>query len=318
MLPPSGSGGSAGSAAGTGGGSQPTGNGGQSGAAPGGAGGTAGSGTPGAAGTAGMGTGGRGGAGGTGNGGVGGIAGAGTAGVGGIAGAGTAGVGGRGGMAGGAAGATPGGAGGTSFAGAGGAGLAGSGGAGLAGTGGISAAGAGGAPGCSPSCDSNHTCVSTKCLLIDGLQCTLASQCASGVCSPFYVDQDGDGYGTGTAVGFCGTTTPIGYAAQSGDCCDTASNLAVAKLIHPGADFQTTSAGGVCGGITWDYDCDGMIETNPKTIMCNPNPPDCTYQVVDYGEDGCGGGPSNCSCAPAGPNYCAIGCSGHPGTIACR
>ena len=93
----------------------------------------------------------------------------------------------------------------------------------------------------------------------DGQPCSLATNCTSHVCTGFYVDVDGDGYGAGQAVGFCGTTAPIGYASQSGDCCDSATNLAVAKLIHPGADFQTTSAGGVCG-ITWDYDCSGAIE----------------------------------------------------------
>ena len=93
----------------------------------------------------------------------------------------------------------------------------------------------------------------------DGQPCSLAKDCTSGTCTPFYADVDGDGYGAGQAIGFCGTTPPIGYSAQSGDCCDSAPNLAIAKLIHPGADFQTTSAGGTCN-ITWDYDCSGAIE----------------------------------------------------------
>ncbi len=99
----------------------------------------------------------------------------------------------------------------------------------------------------------------------DGQPCSLAKECASGTCTPFYVDIDGDGYGAGQATGFCGTAPPVGYSAQSGDCCDSASNLAIAKLIHPGADFQTTSAGGVCN-ITWDYDCSGAVESNPQDV----------------------------------------------------
>ena len=106
----------------------------------------------------------------------------------------------------------------------------------------------------------------------DGQPCSLAKDCASGTCSPFYVDVDGDGYGAGQAMGFCGTTPPVGYAAQSGDCCDSAPNLAIAKLIHPGADFQTTSAGGTCN-ITWDYDCSGAVESSPKTVACGRNVP---------------------------------------------
>ena len=77
----------------------------------------------------------------------------------------------------------------------------------------------------------------------DGQSCSVASQCVSNTCTPFYVDQDGDGYGTGQATGFCGTTPPVGYAAQTGDCCDTATNIAVAKLIHPGAGLPDHQRG---------------------------------------------------------------------------
>jgi len=112
------------------------------------------------------------------------------------------------------------------------------------------------------------------------------SQCASGACNGFYRDVDGDGYGTGQAVGFCTLTTPpIGYSAQSGDCCDDATNLALAKSIHPGADFQTTSAGGVCG-ITWDYDCSGATETNPK--FASDCTADCMPVYTDFPEAACG------------------------------
>ncbi len=137
--------------------------------------------------------------------------------------------------------------------------------AGVTGAGGVAGiTGTGGSPAtCNPSCSSStQTCVGTKCLLNDGQSCSVASQCASNACTPFYVDQDGDGYGTGQATGFCGTTPPVGYSAQTGDCCDTATNIAVAKLIHPGAGYQTTSAGGVCN-ITWDYNCSGAIEARP-------------------------------------------------------
>jgi hypothetical protein len=149
-----------------------------------------------------------------------------------------------------------------------------------------------------------------------------ASQCASGACNPFYRDVDGDGYGTGQAVGFCTlTAAPIGYAIQTGDCCDDAANIAVAKLINPGADFQTTSAGGICGGITWDYDCDGVVESNPQTIACNNDYPTCTSRMASYNDSYCGRSPEGCSCAGAGngiTGVCAKGCSGAPGTVACR
>ena len=151
----------------------------------------------------------------------------------------------------------------------------------------------------------------------DGQPCFVGGDCASGTCSPFYVDVDGDGYGTGQAMGFCGTTPPVGYAAQSGDCCDNATNLAVAKLIHPGADFQTTSAGGACG-ITWDYDCSGTVESNPQTVACPSSPP-CTATTVSYDESQCGTADTEgCNCSSAGSG-CVTACVGHPAVpIGCK
>jgi hypothetical protein len=131
----------------------------------------------------------------------------------------------------------------------------------------------------------------------DGQPCTLATNCASHVCTAFYVDVDGDGYGTGQATSFCGTTAPVGYASQNGDCCDSATNLAVAKLIHPGADFQTTSAGGVCG-ITWDYNCSGQTEQSiPKLAGCTLYP-ECTSIAGSFDDSICGTSVLFEACAP--------------------
>jgi hypothetical protein len=123
--------------------------------------------------------------------------------------------------------------------------------------------------------------------LEDGQPCSLATNCASHVCTGFYVDVDGDGYGTGQATGFCGTTAPVGYAFQSGDCCDNGTNLAIAKLIHPGADYQTSSAGGVCG-VIWDYDCSGTIEqSRPHVSYCGPYP-SCANMFDTFPDSDCG------------------------------
>ena len=228
------------------------------------------------------------GAGGSSTGGTGGIRG--TGGIGGVAG--TGGSTGTGGGAGGAAGA--GGAG----------GLAGA--AGIDGLGGASSGGVAGIAG----------------TVKDGQPCALPKDCTSGACTPFYVDVDNDGYGAGQAIGFCGATPPVGYSAQSGDCCDSASNLAIAKLIHPGADFQTTSAGGVCN-ITWDYDCSGAIESSPQTVACGETYPACTTTIVNLEETFCGTGyEDTCSCGGRGDGTtgsCFRNCGGHPAiTVGCR
>jgi hypothetical protein len=176
----------------------------------------------------------------------------------------------------------------------------------------------GGGAVCNPACDPTQTCSGGRCLLADAQQCVTGSQCASGACNPFYRDVDVDGYGTGQAVGFCTlTAAPIGYAAQNGDCCDDAASIAVAKLIHPGADFQTTSAGGICGGITWDYNCNGARDSNPQTMACNADPPNCTSKMEDTPETSCGGPLAVCGCSLAG-QICTRVCTGTPGTIACR
>jgi hypothetical protein len=186
---------------------------------------------------------------------------------------------------------------------------------GAGGTAGASGTGASGSAGTSGVAGSGGT-------IRDGQPCSLAKDCTSGACSPFYVDVDGDGYGAGQATGFCGTTPPIGYSAQSGDCCDSAPNLAIAKLIHPGANFQPTSAGGTCN-ITWDYDCSGSVESNPQTVSCGQTYPACTTTIVNLPENLCGTGyEKTCSCGGAGDGTvgsCFTNCGGHPAiTVGCK
>jgi hypothetical protein len=161
--------------------------------------------------------------------------------------------------------------------------------------------------------------VGSACLLNDGQQCSLVTQCASGICTPFYQDIDGDGYGAGPATGFCGSTTPVGYSAQTGDCCDSATNLAVAKLIHPNAGFHTVSAGGVCG-ITWDYDCDGLVETSFSMTGCGDNSvyPTCAVQFTDYPPDDCGMLENDLTCGTMTGVSSCIGFATGGGTLGCK
>ena len=162
---------------------------------------------------------------------------------------------------------------------------------------------------------STQTCVGTTCLLNDGQSCSVASQCVSNKCTPFYVDQDGDGYGTGQATGFCGTTPPVGYSAQTGDCCDTATNIAVARLIHPGASYQTTSAGGVCN-ITWDYNCSGTVEKNGQSCGACTAFPNCSCVLTDFPDQDCGTHVETAACLAESSTCSSLGNPGY--TLSCR
>jgi hypothetical protein len=116
-------------------------------------------------------------------------------------------------------------------------------------------------------------------------------------------------------MGFCGTTAPVGYAATNGDCCDDATHLAVAKLIHPGADFQTTSAGGVCS-ITWDYNCSGMVEKSGQACDSCSAAPTCACVSTDFPDEDCGTHVETPGCYSMPPG---CGSAGNPGfTLGCR
>jgi hypothetical protein len=147
--------------------------------------------------------------------------------------------------------------------------------------------------------------------MADGTACMRAAQCSSNACTPFYLDGDGDHYGAGAATNFCGTTAPTGYAAQGGDCCDTN------PTINPGAAFQTTI--GTCNGnTTWDFNCDGVIETQKSGTVAVPNgcapgatcasgcppAPNAIVPIVQT----CGDWTTGAACAAACPSPPAPGC----------
>ncbi len=70
-----------------------------------------------------------------------------------------------------------------------------------------------------------------------------------------YADNDGDGYGAGTAVDVCsGAALPSGYSASDTDCNDAPS---AGVSIHPGATE-------VCNGV--DDDCDTLVDEGVKNV----------------------------------------------------
>jgi len=122
-----------------------------------------------------------------------------------------------------------------------------------------------------------HTCdAGGACKLKDGQSCA-GSDCASGTCTTFYPDADGDTFGdaaataaNGKAKGFCGAA-PAGWVANNADCCDASGG---GQDVHPGQTAWFTTAN-ACGG--FDYDCDGTATAQVPTggacmdaVSCSP------------------------------------------------
>ena len=97
------------------------------------------------------------------------------------------------------------------------------------------------------------------------------------VTQDWYLDNDGDNYGTGTPVNDCQAPGP-NYALQDGDCDDTDAS------INPGAAED-------CNGI--DDNCNGQVDEG----LTNND------WFLDDDGDGYGAGAPTASCVAPGPNY---------------
>jgi hypothetical protein len=82
----------------------------------------------------------------------------------------------------------------------------------------------------------------------------------------YYVDEDGDGFGS-TAVALCAVQPPSGFAAQPGDCNDSSN------AVYPGAPE-------VCANLGIDNDCDGDAHD------VDPDAPDKVLYYADGDGDG--------------------------------
>jgi hypothetical protein len=109
-------------------------------------------------------------------------------------------------------------------------------------------------------CNGNQWCAGNgTCKLRDGEVCVAATDCATGVCSQFYTDADGDLYrASNTVANFCGTAK-AGYVLKSlakaaADCAKGDNN----EFVFPGAEE-------VCDGV--DNDCNGKIDRDDKPTM---------------------------------------------------
>lgn len=104
----------------------------------------------------------------------------------------------------------------------------------------------------------------------------------------YYIDADGDGYGSTSSTKVSCVGAPSGYTANSTDCCDADRNS------YPGAAGWHTAANG-CG--KWDWDCDNTVVHQYPVIGCYPDGyGDCTCTSSEPappfydGDPGCGNG----------------------------
>jgi len=103
------------------------------------------------------------------------------------------------------------------------------------------------------------------CKFVDGTACDRDADCISSHCLTYYVDADGDGYGSAQAAHFCAELNAIppgGYAAYTGDCCDLDAGA------NPGfPSTQFLAMPDACGSFDWN--CNGQVaqETTCSTGM---------------------------------------------------
>jgi hypothetical protein len=112
------------------------------------------------------------------------------------------------------------------------------------------------------SCFLNPATSLSTCKIIDGASCSTDADCGTGHCSTYYLDADGDGYGTATTAKFCNELNgapPAGYASYPGDCCDLDSGA------NPGFSSSTfLQFADACGSFDWN--CNGVV--TPQYSSC--------------------------------------------------
>ncbi|HPB49910.1 MAG TPA: putative metal-binding motif-containing protein [Myxococcota bacterium] len=98
-------------------------------------------------------------------------------------------------------------------------------------------------------------------------------------CTPYYVDNDQDGWGIGIQHCVCGDEAPIGYSTKPGDCNDSSLGMnPAAKEFCNGmdddCDGETDEYGSTgCRDYSLDNDGDGFGQPGEKRCTCGPVPP---------------------------------------------
>jgi hypothetical protein len=120
----------------------------------------------------------------------------------------------------------------------------------------------------------------STCKVVDGATCNSDQDCGSGHCTPYYLDGDGDGYGTAVTAKFCAELdgqAPAGYSAYTGDCCDLDSGA------NPAFDSTTfLEFPDACGSFDWN--CNGVVAPQHTSGCGSAGPTACGAPcVINFG-----------------------------------
>lgn len=143
-------------------------------------------------------------------------------------------------------------------------------------------------PGAPRNCGQNRLCNETQdaCVLDlggPGEPCTTNADCASGGCTFWFIDSDGDGFGSGNAIGACGLVQPNirllpgqTLVLDGGDCCPSDPGS------HPGFTppvlLPPQTEPDACG--SFDRDCSGRVENSLQTVLDALGGPIASCQAV--------------------------------------
>lgn len=102
-------------------------------------------------------------------------------------------------------------------------------------------------------CSGTNTCAAGACKKVEGQPCSASIECVNNMCVPYYTDNDGDYYGTGSAGSYCYNGENFaGKGIHPGDCCDSDSKARPAVAPSNPCENAPTACG------NWDYNCDGQ------------------------------------------------------------
>ena len=132
----------------------------------------------------------------------------------------------------------------------------------------------------SSACFLDHATSISACKVVDGASCSSNADCGSGHCLTYYVDADGDGFGTASSAKFCNdlnAAPPPRYAAYTGDCCDLDNGA------NPGFSSSTyLEFPDAC--YSFDWNCNGVVAPQHISGCGSAGPSACGAAcVINFG-----------------------------------